>query len=243
MSMNRINTLPTLFKSRCALFILLLCTITSWVSCTRQPPKELPMEISSFKPLDKNEKLVYSEEENGKYFRGLVYRNEKDDKNLLYGNEKSQHGGPFFTSVDKKVMFLRTEDVKDPDFKNLILYGLYMIDGGRGKVYKMANTSSYANISSDSQYTIFHDSEYRPYRKIAHIVIISNSLLKKVYEVTISGEMSYKIGEPYFKWDQASKTFQFTIIGEGGYLEKHRIDVIKKTTERIFRSTEKYIGP
>ncbi len=250
--MNRNRIMQQYFFFCRSLIVLLLGIVTAGVAYGQ----ELFREISSFPPLKKNEKFVYFEKRSDKstskvvYFAGQVYRNKKGEDTLLYSNDRAEHWGPFFISTDKKVIFIRTEDVEDPDFPSLVLYGLFMIDGKRGKVYEIANTDVYAKVSGDGNYTIYNDSRYYAEHRsdntisgqISHIVVISNIQLKKVYEVTIPGNMEYHRGKSYFIWDQASKTFQFMIIAQDGYWEEYKINVVKKTTERIFRSTEVYIG-
>ncbi len=245
--MNRIHSMRMSSFSHYSLFVLMIFIMTLGNSCRRQSTHELPREISSFPPLAKNEALVYFEEDSDKsteknvYFTGKVYRNKKSDNALLYSNEKVMHWGPFSRSADKQIMFLKTDDEEHTESSIYKLHGLYMIDGRRGKVYKIANTAAYVNVSDDSEYTIYNDPDYLLGQK-SRIILISNIELKKIYEKIIPGELSYHRGKPCFIWDKASKTFQFMIIAQDEYWEEYKIDVINKTTARIFRSTEKYIG-
>jgi hypothetical protein len=202
--------------------------------------EDWPKEVLQFKPFAKDDKLVYVERKTGRTTIGYFYRNSVDEKSLLYSNEPYLKDGPYYFSKDKKTAFLLCKN-KDgyADFPDYFDYSLYIVDGEKGRVAKICNTSSTVAISSDCEYTIFQDYKYllqkldEKKKAISKILVISNSDLKVVATFNIAGDILSRKGVNGFEWLPEKKGFLFVILRDDGYWETYVIDTDKRKLDFV----------
>jgi len=198
---------------------------------------DFPSVVSSFEPLDKQEKLLYVEDRTTNETIASIYSGETREENLVYQNGRSQRFGPLFTSADGRKVFLKVLDSTEPTLPYLLI----MVDGLKGLVLKLAQTSGPVSVSSDTNYLTYLDQkgvidETRAAgANMTKIVVLK--LLPPFSSSSFLIQGTYRqIGNSYFQYGNQNELVAFNVTTDDYHRETYEIDLATDTMKRTFRS-------